>query len=126
MEAAPNREHIRNMAEARAHVKRDGGCYIRPEFLGDETEGVPCGGLGGDPVELLLNRGIDAFDEGLARRVALDASLGERDRREGAKREHLLDAGEAVPEPPELMTIRQNEIEAVAVRELERLFLRRD
>ncbi len=30
MEAAPNREHIRNMAEARAHVKRDGGCYIRP------------------------------------------------------------------------------------------------
>src|SRR5208337_1305584 len=32
MEAAPNREHIRNMAEARAHVKRDGGCYIRPIF----------------------------------------------------------------------------------------------
>src|SRR5208337_3754999 len=32
MEAAPNREHIRNMAEARAHVKRDGGCYIRPSF----------------------------------------------------------------------------------------------
>src|SRR5271166_3616380 len=31
MEAAPNREHIRNMAEARAHVKRDGGCYIRPD-----------------------------------------------------------------------------------------------
>ena len=31
MEAAPNREHIRNMAEARAHVKRDGGCYIRPK-----------------------------------------------------------------------------------------------
>src|SRR5208283_5551167 len=29
---APNREHIRNMAEARAHVKRDGGCYIRPIF----------------------------------------------------------------------------------------------
>ena len=35
MEAAPNREHIRNMAEARAHVKRDGGCYIRPEFVTD-------------------------------------------------------------------------------------------
>src|SRR5271165_5796824 len=33
MEAAPNREHIRNMAEVRAHVKRDGGCYIRPEML---------------------------------------------------------------------------------------------
>src|SRR5208283_3421568 len=32
MEAAPNREHIRNMAEARAHVKRDGGCYIRPDI----------------------------------------------------------------------------------------------
>src|SRR5208283_835309 len=35
MEAAPNREHIRNMAEARAHVKRDGGCYIRPQLRGD-------------------------------------------------------------------------------------------
>src|SRR5208283_706767 len=32
MEAAPNREHIRNTAEARAHVKRDGGCYIRPRM----------------------------------------------------------------------------------------------
>jgi hypothetical protein len=32
MRAAPNREHIRNMAEARAHVKRCGGCYIRPDI----------------------------------------------------------------------------------------------
>src|SRR5271166_5061977 len=35
MEAAPNREHIRNMAEARAHVKRDGGCYMRPDITGE-------------------------------------------------------------------------------------------
>ena len=33
MRAAPNRGHIRNMAEARAHVKRPGGCYIMPEDL---------------------------------------------------------------------------------------------
>ena len=41
MEAAPNREHIRNMAEARAHVKRDGGCYIRPVIhaLHDQRDG---------------------------------------------------------------------------------------
>src|SRR5208283_3835060 len=37
MEAAPNREHIRNMAEARAHVKRDGGCYIRPSNCPDPS-----------------------------------------------------------------------------------------
>jgi anti-anti-sigma regulatory factor len=33
MRAAPNREHIRNMAEVRAHVKRGGGSYIRPGIL---------------------------------------------------------------------------------------------
>ena len=33
MRATPNREHIRNMAEARVHVKRRGGCYIMAEDI---------------------------------------------------------------------------------------------
>src|SRR5271157_1673032 len=48
MEAAPNREHIRNMAEARAHVKRDGGCYIRPEEWAEIAPLIPPAKPGGN------------------------------------------------------------------------------
>ena len=53
------------------------GFEVRDEFGDDESERIARGGLGGDPLEFLTHRRIDAFAHRLFRFVAFRARFSE-------------------------------------------------
>jgi hypothetical protein len=94
-------------------------------FPGDRAEGVVGGNRRRHLVELLLHRRVDALGDLLVRFIPLGAGRCERDLRERTEGEHGLLAAEAIAQPPQLAAVGiDQQVQAVAVRELVRLLTR--
>jgi hypothetical protein len=101
--------------------------HVCQVFGGDSTERILGRGGRGDLVELPFDRRVRAFRKKLSGVVAFRPCGRKRNRRKGAKGQHILAAAEAITEPPQPAAIGLHQkMQAEAVGEHQRLVVSRN